>query len=144
MKKLFLSALFLMPVSFGFADLTPGDGVIRPTVSKPANYISEAVYQSSQTCSNSRLDDVVISTGLVSLYSVNITSPGTGGSFLEIFDGPNSSTAGPARKISAIQTTLSGNFRQHFYEVSFSSQFMMSIQGNGGNPPCVDIIFRNR
>jgi hypothetical protein len=112
-------------------------------------YASEATYQSSQTCAASNLQSVFISSPYpAALFAVNVSSPGQGGSFIEIFDGAPStgdvaSGSFPARRVDYINSMLA---LDQLYNVSFSSWLAVSNQPGpaGGVPACISIIYRVR
>ena len=138
MRKMWFSFLFLL-LWFCFA-LTPRDGEVSPTVSKQSSYNSEAIYQSSHTCAGSTLQAVFVSSpSPASFYGIDVTSANPGAS-VEVFDGVGST--GNARKMSYINAAVS---RFYPFNVSVSSWLGVSNQpAKGGNPACLDILFKTR
>lgn len=140
MKKLLLGIIFLPAVCFGIEGPQIGGQVSKSAALKAGSYVSQAVYQSSQTCAGSTLQSVWISSPAPAiLHTINISSPGSGGAFVEVWDGvPATATA---RRVSYINSMLAVD---KTYDVAFSSWLGVSNQPGLGNPACLDIIYRVR
>lgn len=143
MKKLLLGILFLPAVCFGIEGPQIGGQVSKGAALKAGQYVSQGVYQSSQTCAGSTLQSVWISSPAPAiLHTINVSSPGSGGAFVEVWDGAPSTATNQARRVSYINSAL---LLDQTYDVSFSSWLGVSNQaGVGGNPACLDIIYRVR
>lgn len=144
MRKLWM-AILLFP-SIGWA-VMPGPGEVSRVVDKQSGYNSDAVYQSSLTCAGSTLQSVWVSSpNPASLFSIKVSSPGSGGAFFEVWDGQPSTgqlttATFPSRKVDYVNSMIAG---QHFYSISFSSWLGVSNQPGLGNPACLDIIYKVR
>lgn len=143
-------ALFLISLSAGTAWASlPGPGEVSRTVRQPDSYASDAVYQSSIQCNGSTLQTIWVSSPSIgvnqpnqaSLWSIKVSSPGSGGSFFEVWDGVGSTQT--ARRVDYVNSMIA---TQHFYSVSISSWLGVSNQPGpaGGNPACIDILYRLR
>lgn len=141
MKNIWVAFLFLAGTAFAIEGPQIGGQVSKGAALKAATYVSQAVYQSSQTCAGSTLNSVWISSPAPAiLHTVNISSPGQGGAYVEIWDGQPSTSA--ARRVSFINSMLAVDKK---FDVAFSSWLGVSNQpGPAGTPACIDIIYRTR
>lgn len=135
--------LLLIPILFCIKAYAkaPQDGEVSKSVAAPKEYSSNAVYQSSTTCAGSTLQAVFISSPFpAALFAIDITSP-NGGATVEVFDGA-ASTAN-ARRVAYPMNASTG--RAYNFNVSFSSWLAVSNQNVvGGNPACINILYRVR
>lgn len=143
MKKLILTCLFFMGAGYLLADVFPGGGEISKGFPRPDINTNESVYWSSYTCNASNLQTVFISSPYPTfLYSIKVSSPGTGGSYVDVFDGLASTAL--ARRVDTFNSMIQ---MQHFYNIATSSWMGVSNQ-NGpsgtGFAACIDIIYRVR
>lgn len=140
MKKfLFLIPLFFCAKSFA---LNPQYGEFdKVQVMAPKVYDSQAVYQSSTTCAGSTLQAVFVSSPFpAALFTIDITSPNPGAT-VEVWDGAASTVN--ARRVAYPMNATTG--RAYNFNVSFSSWLGVSNQNvAGGNPACINVIYRVR
>jgi len=105
-------------------------------------YFSEAVYTSSFTCANSQLHSVWISSpSPASLYSIKVSSAGTGDAKFSVYDGVGSTLAIHSKLIDTVRAQTQN---QWFYEVQTSSWLGVHNHSGDGIPACIQIIYRNR
>jgi len=139
MKRVLFGLGFLVLAKLCFATVIPGEGQVNREVQRPDQHMSEAVYQSSQTCSGSGLQTVFISSpAAVDLYAISVTSAGTAGAYIEVFDALPATAA--ARRVAFIDSRVTGFYP---FNVSFSSWLAVSNQGEV-QPACISILHRVR
>lgn len=119
-------------------------GQVSRTVKEPQSFVSQAVYQSSETCGTTNVQAAWISSPMAAnFYAVNITSAGTGDAKLEIYDGGNNLAVTSGRRIAYINTRAVGTYQ---YNVSMSSFLGINNQaiGTGALPACVQVLYSVR
>lgn len=139
MKKLLFAILLFAPglahAEKRFMIMASTNGIPLPQLKE---WVSEAIYYSSATCSASSLANVIVSTTPAYLFAIHIASAGLTVPYVEVFDGSVSTTG--ARRVSAyIDATKTGNY---IFNVALSSGLAVSIQG--GVAPCVNSIYSER
>lgn len=116
----------------------------KPTINRsfmpyPGQFVSEAVYLSSTTCSDTV--SIFISTRPAFLYGIDITSAGIN-STVKVYDATRSTQVAGVREVAKGLNSNSIGFRP--FNVGLSSGLAVSNLTIAGTPACINILYYER
>lgn len=141
MRKILISIglVFMCATLHAFSRASISSGTVPR---EPSMFTSDAVYYTTQTCSASNANNLIISTRSAAIYVVSVSSKGAGSPIITLYDartttGTTNSPHPGARQIYSPMNGLTE--RDYFLSVETSSGVALDIQGI--TPPCVTMMY---